>query len=154
MKRAKLASRQTETRRTGTASKWNAPNWHASNWRAPKWNAPNWNDTCGLCARIVWRFLCSPAMARDGKIIQRQHVCHYGDTICHPMSGYVTTKLHWTSTADATIMRYFQTELSSRFLPSPYPATLIWPRQSIGSSCLSSDNVELIIFRVQNFVSA
>ena len=23
--------------------------------------------------------------------------CHHGDTICHPKSGYVTTKLHGTS---------------------------------------------------------
>ena len=53
-------------------------------------------------------FLCSPAMARDGEIIQRQHFCHYGDTICHPRPGCVTTKLHGTSTADATMMRYFQ----------------------------------------------
>ena len=29
-------------------------------------------------------------------------------------------ELHGTSTADATKMRYFQTELFSRFLPSPY----------------------------------
>ena len=36
------------------------------------------------------------------------------DTICYPRSGYVTHKLHGTSTADATIMRYFQTELFSR----------------------------------------
>ena len=47
-------------------------------------------------------------------------VLYYGDTICHPRSGYVTIKLHGTSTADATIMRYFKTELFSRFLPSPY----------------------------------
>ena len=83
-------------------------------------------------------------MARDGKIIQRQHVCHYGDTICDPISGYVTTKLHGTSTADATIIRSFQIELFSRFLPSPCPATLIWPRQSIGGSCLSSEMATML----------
>ena len=37
-------------------------------------------------------------MASDGEVIQRQHFCHHGDTICHPKSGYVTTKLHGTST--------------------------------------------------------
>ena len=37
-------------------------------------------------------------MARDGEVIQRQHFCHHGDTICLPKSGYVTTKLHGTST--------------------------------------------------------
>ena len=54
-------------------------------------------------------------MAKDGKIIQRQYFCHYGDTICHPKSGCVTYKLRGTSTVDATIMPYFQTELFSRF---------------------------------------
>ena len=28
----------------------------------------------------------------------RLHICHHGDTICHPKSGYVRTKLHGTST--------------------------------------------------------
>ena len=57
--------------------------------------------------------------------------------MCHPMSGYVTTKLHGTSTADATIMRYFQTELFSRFIPSPYAGHVN-----------DGDTVEFIIFRV------
>ena len=54
-------------------------------------------------------------MANDGEVIQRQHFCPYGDTICHPKSGYeqpnCTERLH----VDATLMRYFQTELFSRF---------------------------------------
>ena len=37
-------------------------------------------------------------MARDGEVKQRQHFYHHGDTTCHPKSGYVTTKLHGTST--------------------------------------------------------
>ena len=78
-------------------------------------------------------------MARDGEIIQRQHFCHCGDTICHPKSGYVTTKLHGTSTADATIMRYCQRGLFSRLLPSPYAAHVIWPRQISDRSCQSSE---------------
>ena len=28
----------------------------------------------------------------------KQHFYHHGDTICHPKSGYVTTKLHGTYT--------------------------------------------------------
>ena len=44
----------------------------------------------GMCARKAWRFPCSSAVARDGEIIQRQHFCHHGDTICHPKSGYLT----------------------------------------------------------------
>ena len=88
----------------------------------PKESGFNQSETAScLCACRVWRFLCSPAMARNGEIIQRQHFCHYGDTICHPSSGYVTTKLHGTSTADVT-MRYFQRGLFSRLLPSPYAA--------------------------------
>ena len=38
------------------------------------------------------------AMARDGEVIQRQHFCHHGYTICHPSQVYETTKLHGTST--------------------------------------------------------
>ena len=38
------------------------------------------------------------ATTRDGEVKQRQHFYHHGDTICHPRSGYVTTKLHGTST--------------------------------------------------------
>ena len=33
-------------------------------------------------------------LARDGEVVQS----HHGDTICHPKSGYVRTKLHGTST--------------------------------------------------------
>ena len=59
---------------------------------------------CGLCSRIVWHLPCSPAMLRDGEIMQMQHFCHYGDTICHPKSGYVTAKLQGMYTMNATIM--------------------------------------------------
>ena len=37
-------------------------------------------------------------MERDGEVKQRKHFYNYGDTICHPKSGYVTAKLHGTST--------------------------------------------------------
>ena len=96
-------------------------------------------------------------MESDGEVIQRQHFCHHGDTICHPKSGYVTTKLHGTSTVDATIMRSFQAELFSRFLPLSYAGHvnlaaakhwLFMPKWKYGST------VELIIFRVQDFLSA
>ena len=36
---------------------------------------------CGLCPRVFYARL---PWKRDGAIIQRQHFCHYGDTICHP----------------------------------------------------------------------
>ena len=35
-------------------------------------------SACGLCAHSV-TFTGSPAMARDGEVIQRQHSCHHGD---------------------------------------------------------------------------
>ena len=37
-------------------------------------------------------------MGRDGEVKQKQHFYHHGDTICHPKSCYVTTKLRGTST--------------------------------------------------------
>ena len=43
-------------------------------------------------------FPCSSSTARDGEVIQRQHFCHHGGTICHPKSSYVTTELYGTST--------------------------------------------------------
>ena len=39
-----------------------------------------------------------PAITRYGEVKQRQHFYHHGDAICHPKSGYVTTKQHGTST--------------------------------------------------------
>ena len=74
-------------------------------------------------------------MAMDGEIIQRQNCCHYGDTLCHPRSGYLTAKLHGTSTADATIRRLFRQRYFHVSYRRRMPATLIWPRQSIGGSC-------------------
>ena len=56
----------------------------------PKGNGFNQSETASCC--------CAPDMARDGEVIQMQHFCHHGDTICYPKSGYVTTKLHGTST--------------------------------------------------------
>ena len=59
-------------------------------------------------------------MESDGEVIQRQHFCHHGDTICHPPSRYVTTKNKERVHVHATIMRYFQAERFSRFLPSSH----------------------------------
>ena len=96
-------------------------------------------------------------MESDGEVIQRQHFFHHGDTICHPKAGYVTIKLTEPQHVDATIMRYFQAELFSRFLPSSYAGHvnlaaekhwLFMPKWKDGST------VEFIIFRVQYFLSA
>ncbi len=112
----------------------------------------------GMCARKAWRFPCSHAVASDGEVIQKHHFYHHGDTICHPKSGYVTTKLYGTSTyVGATIMRSFQTELFSCFLPSSYAghvnltASKCW---RFMPKCKHGSIVKFIIFRVQDFLSA
>ena len=37
-------------------------------------------------------------MMKDGKLVQMPHSCHHVETIRHPNSSYVTTKLYGTST--------------------------------------------------------
>ena len=113
----------------------------------PKESGFNLSETAwGLCSRLVWRFLyiCSPAMARDGEIVQKQHFSHYGDTICHPRPGYVTTRLHGTSTADATICDIFRQSYFHVSYRRRMPATLMWLRQSTGGSCQSSEMATLL----------
>ena len=49
----------------------------------PKECGFNQSETASfLCARILWRLPRSPAMARDGELIQTQYFCHHADTIC------------------------------------------------------------------------
>ena len=65
----------------------------------------------GVCKGIVAMrahnvtFSMLAETARDGELIKMQHFCHHVDTIRHPISSYVTTKLYGTSTmyVDATI---------------------------------------------------
>ena len=45
---------------------------------------------------------------------------HHGDTICHPKSSFVTTKLNGCLHGDATIMRSVQTKQFSLFLQPTY----------------------------------
>ena len=59
----------------------------------PKANGFNQLPADALASRDVFH----ACLSNDGEVIQRQHFCHHGDTICHPKSGYVTTKLHGTS---------------------------------------------------------
>ena len=91
-------------------------------------------------------------MARDGEVKQMQHFYHRGDTICHPKSGYVTTKLHGTSTCRCNNNAIFSDRaiVFSSFLPSTYAghvnlaAAKHWqfmPNWKHGST------VEFIIFR-------
>ena len=84
--------------------------------------------------RIAWRFACSPAMARDGELIQMQYFFHHRDTICHPNSSYVTTKINDMKCrhVDVTIIRSFRKELFSRFLPSTYDGHVSLAAHSLG----------------------
>ena len=84
-----------------------------------------------LCARDVWRFGCPPAMARDGELIQTQDFCHHADTIWHPNSSYVATKLYETLACGCNNNTIFQNELFLRFLPSTYVA---WQRRSLSDA--------------------
>ena len=61
--------------------------------------------------------------------LQTQFFCHHADTICHPNSIYVTTKLYETSACGCNNNTIFQNELFSLFLPSTYVA---WQRRSLG----------------------
>ena len=80
-------------------------------------------------------------MARDGEVKQRQDFYNHGDTICHPKSGYVTNKLHGTSTCRCNNNAIFSDRAIFKF-PVVY---LCRPRShaghvnlavgSIGSSC-------------------
>ena len=77
------------------------------------------------------RFWCSPAMARDGELIQTQYFCHHAETIWHPNSSYITTKLYETSACGCNNNTIFQNELFLRFLPSTHVA---WHRRSLGDA--------------------
>ena len=52
----------------------------------------------GMCARKASCFPCSPSKMRDSKLLQLSHSCHHIETIRHPNSSHVTTKLYGTST--------------------------------------------------------
>ena len=112
----------------------------------PKESGFNQSETAsGWRARVVGRFQCSSATVRDGEVIQRHHFCHHGDTICHPKSSYVTTKLYGTSTRGRNNNAIFSEKaifhVSYR---RRMPATLNWPRQSIGVGCQSSEMAALL----------
>ena len=61
----------------------------------------------GFQARIPWQEMV--------KLKQRQHFCHLGDTICHPNLGYVTTKLHGTSTCFCINNAIFSNKVTFKF---------------------------------------
>ena len=96
-------------------------------------------------------------MAMDSEVIQRQHFCHQGDTICHPKSGYVATKLHGTCTCGCNNNAIFSGRAILCFLPSSSAGHInmvvlkhwrFMPKWKDGST------VEFNMFRVQDFLSA
>ena len=91
-------------------------------------------------------------MTRDGEVKQRQNFHYHVDTICHPKSGYVTTKLHGTSICRCNNNAIFSDRpIFSSFLQSTYAGHVnlapakhwqFMPNWKYGST------VEFIIFRV------
>ena len=73
----------------------------------------------GMCARKAWRFSGSIATTRDGKLVQMPHSCYHVETIRHPNSSYVTTKLYGTSTCGCNNNTIF---LKRAILTSMYAA--------------------------------
>ena len=59
--------------------------------------------------------------------------------MCHPKSGYVTTKLHGTSTSGCNNNAIVKFPVVFRM-----PATLILPRRSLGSSCQTGKMAALL----------
>ena len=75
-------------------------------------------------ARLSWQ--------DNGEVKQRQYFCHHEDTMCHPKSGYVITKLHGTSTCRCNYIAIFSDksyfQVSCRLRMS---ATLVWPQGNL-----------------------
>ena len=90
----------------------------------------------GMCARKAWRFPGSIATVRDGKLVQMPHSCHHVETIRHPNSSYVTTKLYGASTCGCnnnTIFSKKATFSDRRCMPR----TLAWRRAGLDHACQS-----------------
>ena len=86
-------------------------------------------------------------------VVQMPHSCYHVETIRHPNSSYVTTKLYGTSTkshVDATIIRTFHFKKS--YFNVSYrrcmPCTLAWRRAGLEHACQSGNIVDFITFRV------
>ena len=91
------------------------------------------------------------------KLYKGSICCNHGDTICHPKSGYVTTKLHGTSACGCNNNAMFSAGLFSRFLPPSYAGHVnlagVKPLLFM-LNCKYGSPVEIIVFRVQYFFSA
>ena len=61
-----------------------------------KVNSTNQKQLAAYARDVFHAYLL--ATAKDGALIQMQHSFHHIDTICHPNSSYVTTKMYGMST--------------------------------------------------------
>ena len=87
-------------------------------------------------------------MTRYGEVKQMQHFYHHGNTICHPKSGYVTTKLHGTSTCRCNNNEIFSERAILTCLTAGGQALVMHAKVAIRHG----DIVDFIIIRVSNFV--
>ena len=109
-----------------------------------------------LNSHCIRRLTCSPKRvdltSRKGLLFMHaqlvtfsQDFFHHGDTICHPKSSYITTKLNGMSTCgcnnNAICSHKAMFHVSYRRRVS---ATLNWPRQSTGGACQSSEMAALL----------
>ncbi len=99
----------------------------------------------GMCARKAWRFPGSIATMRDGKLVQMPHFCYHVETIRHPNSSYVTTKVYGTSTCGCNNNTIFKKKsyfnVSYRRCMS---RTLAWRRADLDHACQSADMAILL----------
>ena len=106
-------------------------------------------------------------MARDGKVKQRQHLYHHGDTICHPKSGYVTTELHGKSTCRslgsscqtgnmAALLNSLFVVFKISFLPKYrviyYDYIVKWCSGILCNWCVSLDITKMLALRIRQGV--
>ncbi len=87
---------------------------------------------------------------RNGLLFMRAQIVtfsedffHHGDTICHPKSSYVTTKLNGMSTCGCNNNLFRQSNFHVSYCRR-MSATINWTRQSIGGACQSSEMAALL----------
>ncbi len=96
----------------------------------------------GMCARKAWRFPGSIATVRDGKLVQMPHSSHHVETIRHPNSSYVTTKLYGTSTCGCNNDTIFSKRAILKCLTVD-----VYVRLAAGRpwSCMQSSNMAILL---------
>ena len=80
---------------------------------------------------------------RDGKPVQMPHSCYHVETIRHPNSSYVTTKLYETSTCGCNNNTIFSKRLFVSYRRC-MPRTLAWRRAGLDHACESGNMATLL----------